>query len=280
MRTSTGSAWADPTRWIIPVWMNRSSLTWSLSSISQISSRNSVPPSAALAAPIRFSIAPVKAPLTWPKSSLSSRFSGMAPQLIATKALFRRRDSACSASAVTSLPVPLSPVTKTLARESATCSIVRNTARMTGDWPIKPWKRVPSSTGLRTALAGAVFDCSTAARIVASRRVPATGLTKKSKAPSRIAAIARDSEPSAVMTTKAGEVSSRCSSSERPSPSGNCKSSSAAENCVLASASRASASVAASATSYPASSNWAAKPRASEALSSMIRMAGFDILIP
>ena len=34
--------------------------------------------------------APVKAPFTWPKSSLSSRVSGMAPQLTATKGLSRR----------------------------------------------------------------------------------------------------------------------------------------------------------------------------------------------
>ena len=48
------------------------------SGMSPISSRKSVPPSAARRGPWRVAVAPVKAPFTWPKSSLSSSVSGSA----------------------------------------------------------------------------------------------------------------------------------------------------------------------------------------------------------
>ena len=86
--------------------MKRSSLVWSAGSISQISSRNRVPPFARAAAPSRSATAPVKAPFTWPKISLSISSFGMAPQLIATKGLSRRGLCRWIASAQTSLPVP------------------------------------------------------------------------------------------------------------------------------------------------------------------------------
>ena len=52
--------------------------------ISPISSSSSVPPLASSKHPARRWSAPVKAPRSWPKSSLSSRPSGSAAQLIAT----------------------------------------------------------------------------------------------------------------------------------------------------------------------------------------------------
>jgi hypothetical protein len=48
------------------------------------SSRKSVPPLAYSILPMRRFWAPVKAPASWPKSSLSSRLSAMPPQLRAT----------------------------------------------------------------------------------------------------------------------------------------------------------------------------------------------------
>ena len=53
--------------------------------------------------------APVNAPFTWPNSSDSSRFSGIAPQLTATNGLSRRWLLSWIARATSSLPVPLSP---------------------------------------------------------------------------------------------------------------------------------------------------------------------------
>jgi hypothetical protein len=59
--------------------------------------------------PLRREIAPVNAPFSWPKSSLSSRLSGIAPQLIATNGPFLRGELKWMARASTSLPLPLSP---------------------------------------------------------------------------------------------------------------------------------------------------------------------------
>ena len=67
-----------------------------------------------------FWCASVKAPFTWPNSSLSSRFSGMAPQLTATKGASRRGERAWMARATSSLPVPLSPVMSTVELVGAT----------------------------------------------------------------------------------------------------------------------------------------------------------------
>src|SRR5438105_2919514 len=53
--------------------------------------------------------APVNAPFSWPKSSLSRRFSGMAAQFTATNAPEALGPCRCTARATTSLPVPDSP---------------------------------------------------------------------------------------------------------------------------------------------------------------------------
>ena len=52
---------------------------------------------------------PLKAPLTCPKSSLSMRLSGMAPQSTPTNGSLARFDAAWMDRATTSLPVPVSP---------------------------------------------------------------------------------------------------------------------------------------------------------------------------
>ena len=56
----------------------------------------------------------------------------MAAQLTATNGLSVRRDCPCTVRAITSLPVPLSPVIKIGASESATCSASCITACMAG----------------------------------------------------------------------------------------------------------------------------------------------------
>jgi hypothetical protein len=69
----------------------------------------------------------VNDPLAWPKSSLSRRFSGMAPQLTATNCPARRCPVSWIVLAASSLPVPLSPRMKTGASESRTFSIIVRT---------------------------------------------------------------------------------------------------------------------------------------------------------
>ena len=82
MRTSTGIASVAPTGITSRSCSTRSSFTWSEAGISPTSSRKKVPPRAAAKRPCLSRTAPVKLPFTWPNSSLSSRLSGSAPQLI------------------------------------------------------------------------------------------------------------------------------------------------------------------------------------------------------
>jgi hypothetical protein len=59
-------------------------------------------------------LASVKAPGSWPKSSLSSRVSGIAAQLIATNGSAARVLAAWRPRAKSSFPVPVSPTSKTV----------------------------------------------------------------------------------------------------------------------------------------------------------------------
>ena len=68
--------------------------------------------------------ASVKAPFTWPKSSLSRSVSGIAAQLTATNGPVAALLRSWSARATSSLPVPLSPVTSTVASVSATRAMI------------------------------------------------------------------------------------------------------------------------------------------------------------
>ena len=81
MRMSTGTGRVPPTRSITRSWIARSSLACSRTSISEISSSSSVPPVASSNLPMRRATAPVNEPFSWPNSSDSSRFSGIAAQL-------------------------------------------------------------------------------------------------------------------------------------------------------------------------------------------------------
>ncbi len=79
------------------------------SGVSVTSSRKRVPRRASSKVPSRRRSAPVKAPFSWPKSSLSTRFGEIAPQFTPTKGPEARRDRSWRVRAATSLPVPLSP---------------------------------------------------------------------------------------------------------------------------------------------------------------------------
>src|SRR5205823_2491678 len=104
-----------PERSISRSWTARRILACSARLISAISSRNNVPPTACSNRPILRMTAPVKAPFSCPNSSLSSRFSGIAAQLTATNAPDDTGPLIWIARATTSLPVPDSPCTSTVA---------------------------------------------------------------------------------------------------------------------------------------------------------------------
>src|SRR6266545_1933354 len=119
-RAPTRSA---PTFCSSPVSMNRSSSPCILSVISPISSRNMVPPSAISSLPGLSRYAPVNDPLTCPNSSDSSRVSGRPAQLTAIIVRCARGLRLWISCATSSLPTPLSPVTRILASDLATRSI-------------------------------------------------------------------------------------------------------------------------------------------------------------
>jgi len=120
-RTSTSRLFVPPTRSKRRSCSTRSSLTWMAGGISPTSSRKRVPPSASSKRPCRWPMAPVKAPFSWPNSSLSSSVSGMAAQLIGTNCPVRSRaDAWWMARAISSLPVPVSPSSSTVVVVCAT----------------------------------------------------------------------------------------------------------------------------------------------------------------
>ena len=103
-----------------------------------------MPPSAVSSCPFFCAIAPVNAPFSCPKSSLSSSVSGIAAQLIATNGRSARRLLLWIARATSSLPVPLSPVISTVESLGATRPMRRKSARITGLSPIM-WCSMSSS---------------------------------------------------------------------------------------------------------------------------------------
>src|SRR5207247_1247560 len=98
-RTSTRSAFPDPTRDITPSSRARSTFACAARLMSPISSRNSVPPSASSNFPSRSANAPVKLPFMWPNSSLSISSPGIAAQFTSTNGPWARGDSAWIARA-------------------------------------------------------------------------------------------------------------------------------------------------------------------------------------
>jgi hypothetical protein len=93
-------------------------------------------PSAAISKrPMWRSSAPVKAPRSWPKSSEAINVPGSAAQLTVISGPVARGDCLWIARAISSLPVPVSPRTSTVASVAATIWTLARTSRNTGDAP-------------------------------------------------------------------------------------------------------------------------------------------------
>ncbi len=123
--------------------------------------------------------APVKAPRSWPNSSLSSRVSASAAQCTLTNGPAARGLLAWSASATSSLPVPDSPVMSTLERAGATRAIASWTRAMASLSPIMPWTMRRCSDRARSAWSSASARCcSTCACTIASSDAAWIGLTR------------------------------------------------------------------------------------------------------
>ncbi len=119
-----------PTRSSSFSWSTRSSLACRSTGSSPISSRKRVPPCASSNRPARRCRAPVNAPFSCPKSSLSMRVGEIAAQLTLTNACPRRGLSSCKALARSSFPVPVSPRSSTVEEVGATRSRSASTRRI------------------------------------------------------------------------------------------------------------------------------------------------------
>ena len=100
-------------------------------------------------------MAPVNAPFTWPNSSLSIRFSGIAPQLTVMNGPFARFERRWISRAISSLPVPVSPVISTLMSVAATFCSLRNTSIIDAQAPMISPKRLSLQLGCELLLVGA-----------------------------------------------------------------------------------------------------------------------------
>ena len=128
-----------PTRLYVPSCTTRSNSACSAGGNSPTSSRKSVPPSASAKAPSRAATAPVNAPRSWPNNSLPDSDGTIVVQSTTISSpLAVRGSSVWISCAMSSLPVPLSPVIRTstsLKRAISTTS--RRTARHTGLEPTR-----------------------------------------------------------------------------------------------------------------------------------------------
>ena len=136
-RTSTWRVSSPPMRSKLRSCRKRRSLTCKAGGMAEISSRNRVPPAACCSRPSRRPGVPAKAPLSWPKSSLSSRGSAKAAQWSLRNGSLARGLCSWMAVAISSLPVPGSPVISTLALEAATCGSSFSTFCMAGELPTR-----------------------------------------------------------------------------------------------------------------------------------------------
>ena len=130
--------------------ITRSSLACVSIGMLPISSKNSVPLSASSKRPFLAYTAPVKAPFTWPNRFDSSSSCGSEPELTTMKGLSRRGEFWWIAFATSSLPVPLSPETRIVEREGATCEMSWNTCSMRWLLPTSSMKRPWSRSAVRS----------------------------------------------------------------------------------------------------------------------------------
>jgi hypothetical protein len=77
----------------------------------------------------------VKAPFSWPNNSDATRSRGTAAQFTLTKVREARSDLRCMARAISSLPVPVSPVMRTVESLGATLEMRERTPFKAGEVP-------------------------------------------------------------------------------------------------------------------------------------------------
>src|SRR3989475_1531716 len=245
-RTSTLIGCVPPTRKKVRSSSTRSSFTWVAGAISPTSSRKTVPPSASSKRPSRCSAAPVKAPFSWPNSSLSSSVSGIAAQFTATNGLLRRGERSWIPRATSSFPVPDSPSIRTVDVTGAICSILTSTSWIAEDSPMIPVRCCSRRRSIRR-------------RTVATTSAGSAGFSRKAVSPSRRA---RPLESGSVdSTSPSGEIRRSRARTRSWAADGSCSPPVSTRQSGTGSrrttAWRASSADVASAVSNPADSSWA-----------------------
>ena len=225
--------------------------------------------------------APVKAPASWPNSSLSSSSDGIAAVFSATNGLRERGDSWCSACATSSLPVPVSPVISTDSGACARRPIARNSARIAGVSPIS-WGVGAASLSWAASAASSASGKVRAASATASSR--SNGLDRNSCAPPRNApaVLATSVYADITITGSCGCVAFSVSSSTRPSSPGMRTSVNSRSGAPRAPrACRAAAALSKPSTVYPASRSAVASTKRTERSSSttQMRRASADVAV-
>ena len=225
-----------------------------------------MPPLASRNSPARAPRASVNAPLTWPNSSLSRSGSGIAAQLTATSGPAARLLWRCSARATSSLPVPLSPVTSTLASVGATRAISSWTSRIAALSPSSSPSRAVATCRRSRVSSSVNRRCRTARSSATATASRSIGLARKSYAPERIAPIAAGRLPNAVstITGRPGRLPTMRSVSASPSRPAMCRSVITTSTSSVSSRASASAAELAVTTSKPRRG----RPRANSAISS------------
>src|SRR5947209_4613371 len=144
------------------------------------------------------------------------------PALTVTMGLVARADKAWSVLATTSLPVPCSPVTKTLASEGPICAISSMTGAIAGELARKVGRdsaRKRRFSASRREACRKAWRKSICVRRMESKRLFSQGLAMKSRAPRRMASTANSMLLQAVMTTTGTVLSRTWMRVSRSSPS-------------------------------------------------------------
>ena len=198
--------------------------------MSPISSRNTVPRSATSSSPGLACTAPVNAPRSWPKSSVSRNSRSSPAQLRSMKTSSARRLFPWIQLASTPFPEPVSPWIR-IGLSLLTTRRINSSSRRIDE--LSPRNGLSFS---RFAFDSRTRNCFRKRRLSMARTnrvcntASSTGFVRNCSAPSLIARSASSMEPGAasIMTGTSASALLKCSSNSRPPPSGRATSTIAA----------------------------------------------------
>ena len=179
-----------------------------------ISSRNNVPPWAKATSPFWSERASVNAPRAWPNTSFSNRWSGSAPQSTGMKGPRWRLLNRWVTRAQSSLPVPVSPVSRTGASLAPNIETCPSTLRKAGSRPTSCSKPISA-----VRLASISFrSLAPHARKRPIRWLSSSGRTGQRRKSSTVSVAAFSRVPSSAGRIAKTGTETECSRSQRKNP--------------------------------------------------------------